>query len=50
MTPRDERGSAVHGGWQQASKNLTALIGVAAMRFMGPRFLSSYYMRVYDGL
>jgi hypothetical protein len=49
-TPRPEGGSAVHGVWEQTSKNLTALIGVSAMRFIGPRFLSSYYKKVYDGL
>jgi hypothetical protein len=49
-TPRVEGGSAVHGEWDQTSKNLTALIGVTAMRFIGPRFLSSYYKKVYDGL
>ncbi len=49
-TPRAEGGSAVHGEWEQTSKNLIGLVGVTAMRFMGPRFLSSYYKRVYDGL
>jgi hypothetical protein len=38
------------GEWEQTSKNLTALIGVAMMRFIGPRFLSSYYKKVYDGV
>jgi hypothetical protein len=27
-----------------------ATAGVTAMRFIGPRFLSSYYKKVYDGL
>jgi hypothetical protein len=49
-TPRAEGGSAVHGEWEQTSKNLTALIGVALMRVIGPRFLSSYYKKVYDAL
>lgn len=49
-TPRAEGGSAVHGEWEQTSKNLTAHIGVTMMRFIGPRFLSSYYKRVYDVL
>ena len=49
-TPRAEGGSAVHGEWEQTSKNLVALIGVAAMRVIGPRFLSSYYKKVYDRL
>ncbi|HKP44369.1 hypothetical protein [Mycobacterium sp.] len=49
-TPRAEGGSAVHGEWEQTSKNLIALIGVAAMRVIGPRFLSSYYKKVYDRL
>ena len=49
-TPRTEGGSAVVGDWQQTSKNLTALIGVTTMRFIGPRLLSSYLRKVYDGL
>lgn len=49
-TPQPGGGSSVHGVWEQNSKNLTALIGVATMRFIGPRFLSSYYKKVYDGL
>jgi hypothetical protein len=49
-TPTDEGGSAVHGVWEQTSKNLYGLIGVTAMRLIGPRFMSSYYKRVYDGL
>jgi hypothetical protein len=49
-TPRAEGGSAVYGEWEQTSKNPRALIGVTTMRFIGPRFLSSYYKRVYDGL
>jgi hypothetical protein len=49
-TPTGEGGSSVHGVWEQTSKNLIGLIGVATMRVIGPRFLSSYYKRVYDGL
>jgi hypothetical protein len=49
-TPGAEAGSAVHGEWEQTSKNLTALIGVTIMRFIGPRFLASYYKKVYDRL
>ena len=49
-TPRAEGGSAVHGVWEQTSKNLTGLLGVATMRFIGPRFLASYYKKVYDAL
>jgi hypothetical protein len=49
-TPRAEGGSAVHGVWEQTSKSLTGALGVAAMRFIGPRFMSSYYKKVYDGL
>jgi hypothetical protein len=48
--PRAEGGSAVHGVWEQTSKNLTGALGIAAMRFIGPRFLSSYYKKVYDAL
>jgi hypothetical protein len=49
-TAAAEGGSSVHGVWEQASKNLTGLVGVTMMRFIGPRFLSSYYEKVYDGL
>jgi hypothetical protein len=49
-TPRAEGGSAVHGEWEQTSKSLTGALGVTAMRFIGPRFMSSYYKKVYDGL
>jgi hypothetical protein len=49
-TPRAEGGSAVHGVWEQTSKNLTGALGITAMRFIGPRFMSSYYKKVYDGL
>jgi hypothetical protein len=49
-TPHVAGGTAVHGEWQQTSKNLSGLIAVTMMRFIGPRFLSSYYKKVYDGL
>lgn len=49
-TPRAEGGSAVHGVWEQTSKNLTGALGIAAMRIIGPRFMASYYKKVYDGL
>ncbi len=49
-TPGANGGSVVHGVWEQTSKNLIALIGVTTMRFIGPRFLSAYYKKVYDGL
>jgi hypothetical protein len=48
--PTAEGGSSVHGVWEQTSKNLTGLVGVTMMRLIGPRFLSSYYKKVYDGL
>jgi hypothetical protein len=48
--PRAEGGSSVHGIWDQTSKNVIGLIGVGTMRFIGPKFMSSYYKRVYDGL
>ncbi len=48
-TPRAEGGSAVHAVWDQSSKNLRGVIGMATMRLIGPRFLSSYYKKVYDG-
>ena len=47
--PRDG-GSAVHGVWQQTSKSVRGLLAVTMMRFIGPRFLSSYYKKVYDAL
>jgi hypothetical protein len=43
-------GSSVHGVWEQTSKNVIALAGITLMRFVGPRFLSTYYKKVYDGL
>lgn len=49
-TPRAEGGSSVHGVWDQTSKSLTGLLGVATMRFIGPKFMSTYYKRVYDAL
>jgi hypothetical protein len=49
-TPRDEGGSAVRGEWEQTSKSLRGRAAVTMMRFIGPRFLSSYYKKVYDGL
>jgi hypothetical protein len=49
-TPTAEGGSSVHGVWEQTSKDLTGLVGVTMMRLIGPRFLSSYYKKVYDGL
>ncbi|WP_319457687.1 MULTISPECIES: hypothetical protein [unclassified Mycobacterium] len=49
-TPTAGGGSSVHGVWEQTSKNLIALIGVTTMRFIGPRALSTYYKKVYDGL
>jgi len=48
--PKAGGGSSVHGVWEQSSKNLTGLAGVTMMRLIGPRFLSSYYKKVYDGL
>jgi hypothetical protein len=48
--PRVEGGSAVHGEWDQTSKSLRGLIAVTTMRFVGRRFLSSYYKKVYDDL
>ena len=47
-TPRAEGGSVVHAVWDQTSKNLTGVIAVTAMRFIGPRSLGSYYKKVYD--
>jgi hypothetical protein len=43
-------GSSVHGVWEQTSKNFTGLVAVTYMRIVGPRFLRSYYKKVYDGL
>lgn len=49
-TAADGGGSSVHGVWEQTSKNVIALAGITLMRFLGPRFLSDYYKKVYDGL
>jgi hypothetical protein len=49
-TPTADGGSSVHGIWDQTSKNVKGLLGVATMRLIGRRFLASYYQRVYDGL
>jgi hypothetical protein len=49
-TPTPDGGSSVHGVWEQTSKNLYGRVGVTMMRFVGPRFLSSYYKKVYDAL
>ena len=43
-------GCEVHGVWQQTSKSVRGLLSVTTMRFIGPRFLSSYYQKVYDAL
>ncbi len=48
--PRPEGGSSVHGVWEQKSASLVGFIGVASMRLIGARFLSSYYKGVYDTL
>ncbi len=48
-TPGAEGGSTVRVVWDQSSKNLAGLIAMATMRLFGPRFLSSYYKKVYDG-
>ena len=48
--PRAGGGSSVHGVWDQTSKSLIGHVGVGTMRFIGPRFMSSYYKKVYDGL
>jgi hypothetical protein len=47
-TPRPDGRSTVHAVWDQSSKNLTGLVAVTAMRFIGPRSLRSYYKQVYD--
>ena len=49
-TPAAEGGSAVHAVWDQTSKNVSAMLGVATMRLIGPRFLASYFKKVFDGL
>jgi len=36
--------------WQQTSKSVRGLLSVTTMRLIGPRFLSSYYQKVYDAL
>jgi hypothetical protein len=49
-TPTAHGGSSVHAVWDQTSKNVKGLRGVATMRVIGRRFLASYYKKVYDGL
>jgi hypothetical protein len=49
-TPTAHDGSSVHAVWDQTSKNVKGLLGVATMRVIGRRFLASYYKKVYDGL
>jgi hypothetical protein len=40
----------VHVVWDQTSKNVTAWLGIAVMRVIGPQYLASYFKKVYDGL
>ena len=49
-TPTVGGGSDVHAVWDQTSKNAVGLIGVATMRFIGRRYLASYFKKVYDAL
>jgi hypothetical protein len=49
-SPTAAGGSSVHGVWDQTSKNLMGTLGVATMRIIGPKFMSSYYKKVFDGL
>src|ERR1700742_2615553 len=49
-TRRAEGGSSVHGVWEQTPKSIIGFIGVGTMRFIGPKFMSTYYKKVYDGL
>jgi hypothetical protein len=37
----------VHAVWDYTSKNLSALLGVAMMRVIGPRYLESYFKKAY---
>jgi hypothetical protein len=48
--PATDGGSDVHVVWDNASRNASALLGVVVMRFFGPRLLSSYFKKVFDGL
>lgn len=43
-------GTSVHAVWDHTSKNLSALLGLAMMRVIGPRYLASYFKKVYDRL
>jgi hypothetical protein len=49
-TPNPAGGTSVHVVWDHTSKNLSALLGIAMMRVIGPRFLASYFKKVYDRL
>lgn len=37
----------MHAVWDHTSKNLSALLGVAMMRVIGPRYLESYFKKAY---
>jgi hypothetical protein len=43
-------GSDVHVVWDQTAQNVTATVGVFAMRFVGPWYLARYFRKVFDGL
>jgi len=48
--PSADGGSDVHGVWERTAKSGTARVVLVVMRFAGPRILSGYFTKVYDGL
>jgi hypothetical protein len=45
-TPNSAGGTSVHAVWDHTSKNLSALLGLAMRRVIGPRYLASYFKKV----
>ena len=43
-------GADVHGVWERSPKTLKARIILMIMRVAGPRILSGYFTKAYDGL
>ncbi|HET9779703.1 MAG TPA: hypothetical protein VFP81_10510 [Propionibacteriaceae bacterium] len=40
----------MHAVWDHTLRHLSALLGLAMMRVIGPRYLASYFKKVYDRL
>lgn len=50
IRPADDGGSDIHGLWDNTAIHPSARLGVGMMRLMGPKFFTTYYRRVFDGL